>query len=552
MSEAKFGVAITASDKTQAGLKSAERSLRGLTKKAEKSSVAAGSVTQRGFAQWGRSLVQTFSKVEQASVRAFSVGGSGGGSGIIGRLGAIRQMAGLAGEGMAGAATEAGALEAGIVGIGGAAVATGAVVVGLAAGMTKLADSWGKGANQLGNMASLIGVSTEGLQKFAGAAERVGVDKNTAMGAMGGLSQSLNDARYGRNTTALAVLGRLGVGMKLKADGDVDVEAMLPAISNALKRQTSSGRRTAGRALGIADGAMPAFTQGADKLTADMADYGRNGAVVSDKDTELGRALTHRDTVAAQWLEKGVLAGNRANAGIVKGAGDYAIAGYEAVTKRLSGSDETSAAPTQAGGGSGPASPGRSGLHGRSLSLSAQDVIDLKKTVQTEWNPRYEGQGRGIVDTILNRQASGHWGSTIADVVNARSQFSDINGPVAWKRGRHSVGEFPMSRVTRRVSEFVDQYLAQRADGAGSAVGSNLNYANPFASDRRNLQWINRLDGPVLGGGQSVHRHGTTPELEKYRPEPFKVEVTVLDQRVKARVTSKGGGVSHAFGDMAR
>jgi hypothetical protein len=36
------------------------------------------------------------------------------------------------------------------------------------------------------------------LQEFAGAAERVGVDKNTAMGALGGLSQTLNDARYGR------------------------------------------------------------------------------------------------------------------------------------------------------------------------------------------------------------------------------------------------------------------------------------------------------------------------------------------------------------------
>jgi LysM repeat protein len=171
---------------------------------------------------------------------------------------------------------------------------------------------------------------------------------------------------------------------------------------------------------------------------------------------------------------------------------------------------------------------GPSGLKGGVLRLSKQDVIDLKKTLATEWNSRNgeDIQAKGIIDTILNRQASGHWGTSVADVVNARKQFSDINGPVAWKHGWKSVDGVPMSRVSARVDELVDTYLAARANGTPSSVGTNLNYANPIFSDAVNRPWIMALKGPVYGHGQSIHRHGTTPGLEKYRPQAYAVQST--------------------------
>lgn len=160
------------------------------------------------------------------------------------------------------------------------------------------------------------------------------------------------------------------------------------------------------------------------------------------------------------------------------------------------------------------------------LQLTAQDVIDLKKTLQTEWvQSAGVEQAHGIIDTILNRQASGRWGSSVADVVNAPYQFSDINGPVAWQRGRNSVSDIPASRISARVDAVVDAYLAERAAGRPSAVGSHLNYANPNYSSRSNLGWINRLDGPVLGRGDAIHRHGTTPDLERWRPQPFTIRL---------------------------
>jgi len=108
--------------------------------------------------------------------------------------------------------------------------------------------------------------------------------------------------------------------------------------------------------------------------------------------------------------------------------------------------------------------------------------------------------------------------------VNARNQFSDINGPVSRRDGRNSIDDLPASSVSRRVHALVDHYLAERAAGTPSRVGDHLNYANPHYSDTRNLPWIMALDGPVLGSGRAIHRHGTTPDLDRHRPGEFRVQ----------------------------
>ncbi len=167
---------------------------------------------------------------------------------------------------------------------------------------------------------------------------------------------------------------------------------------------------------------------------------------------------------------------------------------------------------------------GETNFNGETLSLSQADVNNLKRVLQTEWvQSAGDAQAHGIIDTLLNRTASGRWGDTVADVANARYQFSDINGPVSWRDGRTSVEQIPMAQVSARVDQLVDSYLAERAQGRESSIGSHLNYANPNYSDSVNLGWINALDGPVLGRGDAIHRHGTTPDLERHRPSEFRV-----------------------------
>lgn len=167
---------------------------------------------------------------------------------------------------------------------------------------------------------------------------------------------------------------------------------------------------------------------------------------------------------------------------------------------------------------------GTTRLDNGTLSLTQTDVLNLKKTLQTEWvQSAGEGQAHGIIDTILNRTASGRWGSSVSDVVNAYNQFSDINGPISRRDGRNSVEDLPASSVSDRVDRLVDSYLAERAAGRESSIGSHLNYANPNYSSANNLGWINRLEGPVLGRGDAIHRHGTVPELQRYRPENYAI-----------------------------
>jgi tape measure domain-containing protein len=181
----------------------------------------------------------------------------------------------------------------------------------------------------------------------------------------------------------------------------------------------------------------------------------------------------------------------------------------------------------------------------KTLTVTAQEVTDLKKTLMTEVSAglkdtTYDAQASGIVDTILNRKVSGKWGDTVTSVVNARKQFSDINGPVSWKDGRHSVGDIANSDLLSgrglRASRFVDDYLAKRAAGAPSSVGGHLNYANPNYSDEKNLGWINRLDGPVLGAGKSIHKHGTTAGLNPVDPN-YAVKLAGQQQSIDPQVT---------------
>lgn len=191
------------------------------------------------------------------------------------------------------------------------------------------------------------------------------------------------------------------------------------------------------------------------------------------------------------------------------------------------------AAVTPRTGVGAPGSVGAPPAQGAVVQLSPSDVMNLKKTLQTEWVPSAgDEQAYGVIDTILNRKASGHFGATVADIVNQRKQFTDINGPVSWTPKDHigigphdSVEQIPDSWVRPRVSQVVDAYLADRANGRPSSVGANLNYANPYGSTPNNMAWINNLDGPVFGTGRAIHRHGTTPENRKYMPQPYVIQI---------------------------
>lgn len=571
MTQPKVGIDITANDRTARGVASAERRLGTIPKHQSAVARRHERAMREGIGRSSRTALTTLGRVEQASARVF--GGRSVTSGFATRLGAISEAAAATGTGL-GEAAASGSVLTGTLGVlGTVAGATVGILAAAGYAAFKMADGWAKGAASIGKMADTMGVARREMQQFAAASERMGVDKGTATGGLAGLSQTLNDARYGRNTAALAVLTKMGVKMALNSDGTVNVGAMIPAIADAIARQNSSGRRTAAHALGLSDAMVPVFAQGGKALSDDMKDADRTAYIASDADIERGKRIQRKGAMVGQLGDRamaiaGSAAANAAEPGydVTLSAGRQMLGGATTFGGVVRNTFAPAAGAIERGGRSierAAATLGgsRSGLVNGALNLSRADVVNLKKVVATEWDKRSLPQLEGIVDTVLNRQASGRWGRTIADVANARSQFSDINGPVAWRKGRHSVQDVPMSVVTSRINDLVDAYLRRRAGGTRSRVGDNLNYANPYASDRRNLAWINRLDGPTLGSGRSIHRHGTTRELERYRPGSYNVNVGEVPVRVTVELPNAPRGtkatavagrgarpaISHAF-----
>ena len=307
--QATFGIDITASDKTDKGKKSAERNLGQISKNLGSIDRKAAEQRERTVSGSGRRMARTFGEVEKAAARAF--GGKSITGGLSDRLGAARSAASALGSGLGEASAAGGVLEGALGGVAVAGAATIGVLAAAAYAAFKVADGWAKGAAAIGRTAEIIGVGTKALQEFSLAAERSGVDRGTAGAALGGLSQTLNDARYGRNNDALALLARMGVSLKTKSDGTVGVEAMLPQIADAVSRQNSSGRRTAARILGIPESALPAFSQGGKALSQDMERAGKEGAVIDDAGITTGKRIARRDTIGAQMAERGTNAASR-------------------------------------------------------------------------------------------------------------------------------------------------------------------------------------------------------------------------------------------------
>jgi len=271
---AKVGIGITADDQTKSGIKAAENRLDQMAKRTRSKFEKSDQSRDASFRRSTSRIVGSFSKIEQASARAF--GGSSLTAGIAGRMQGVGNAASIMGDALGSAASEGGGLARAMGMVGVAAAGTIAVVAAAGYAAFSLANDWAKGAAAIGRTADTIGVSTKTLQNFTNAAARMDIDPGAAAGGLGGLSQTLNDARYGNNPGAMAVLSRLGIKLNLKKDGTVNTDAMLPVIADKFARQTSAGKRLMASQLGISPALIPLLSMGGKALTAEMADAQKN------------------------------------------------------------------------------------------------------------------------------------------------------------------------------------------------------------------------------------------------------------------------------------
>lgn len=328
--QATFGIAITASDKTDKGLKSAEKRATGTVKRVGDLSRRSMVDGERAIGKSGTGILRTFASVEKAGSKIF--GGGSATSGITRRLGAVREAASAAGEGMGEAATAGSALEGALGGVGIIAGATVGILVAAGIAGYKLADSWVKGAAAIGRTAQTIGVATKALQEFQAAGERAGVDKTASTGALGGIAQTLNDARYGRNNDALALMLKLGMRFKYGADGQIDTTAMTMTLADEIAKQPNAqSRRKLASVFGISDAALPMFLQGSGQLKADMADADAHAAVMSDGEVGRGQRIYRKGVIASQMKDRAMMRLGEGAAYPVEGVYDGVISGGRAI-----------------------------------------------------------------------------------------------------------------------------------------------------------------------------------------------------------------------------
>lgn len=154
------------------------------------------------------------------------------------------------------------------------------------------------------------------------------------------------------------------------------------------------------------------------------------------------------------------------------------------------------------------------------INLSDQDIDYIARVVDTEVPHQfarsrpdvYAAMVQAVVDTIVNRVASEGYPNSVEAVSDQRRQFSKITGP-SYLDPYGSVKDTPKARPS--VFSMVKDHITARANGKPSSIGAHVNYANPFASSKNNLGWINAMaalpGSQTLGIGKAVHIHGTAP-----------------------------------------
>lgn len=108
---------------------------------------------------------------------------------------------------------------------------------GTIAGIAELAVSWGHVGTEIANTAAVLGVSTDDLQKFRGAARLAGLSAEDMTGGLKSLGTTLEDATYGRNQQALIMMNKFGMSMHRTKTGAVDVTRALHDVASAIVAQ---------------------------------------------------------------------------------------------------------------------------------------------------------------------------------------------------------------------------------------------------------------------------------------------------------------------------
>lgn len=141
------------------------------------------------------------------------------------------------------------------------------VGVGSISGVAALATEWGHMGLEISNTSRNLGVAVTDLQSLRGAANMLGVSSEALNGGLMTLGDTLNDAKWGRNQGALAMMRRLGVGIHMTADGSIDAVRGLKDMAGAISKIKSvETQRLVARQFGL-EALLPLLRKGSAAIS---------------------------------------------------------------------------------------------------------------------------------------------------------------------------------------------------------------------------------------------------------------------------------------------
>lgn len=161
------------------------------------------------------------------------------------------------------------------------AFAAGAVVAGGAAAAVGV--KMGQLGFDIERTARSLGMSTERLQEYRGAAKLAGLSTEAMDSSLGSLAATLTDAAAGRNPQAQALLDQFGISVKKTKDGAVDVDDALRRIANSVSRlKDPNMQRKAVDILGLQD-TLTLLREGEGAMVSLMGKARQLGYVMGDE-----------------------------------------------------------------------------------------------------------------------------------------------------------------------------------------------------------------------------------------------------------------------------
>jgi hypothetical protein len=121
-----------------------------------------------------------------------------------------------------------------ITDLGAGAIGATAGVAGLAAGAVALGVRWGRAGFEIQRTARTIGVTTDTLQEFRGAAKLVGLSEDAMTDSFAAFARTLQNAKFGRDSTAQYTLDMLGVKLRNTKQGAIDSRAAFYDMAKAI------------------------------------------------------------------------------------------------------------------------------------------------------------------------------------------------------------------------------------------------------------------------------------------------------------------------------